>query len=228
MTSSPRKSVLPLILGGWLLVNYLILAVCGKITLETVRNLTGVTRECRGMIEGLEEGAGGDGGGEGGRGIDRGGQFHGRGGEEIGRAQMVLSGGPQDGDEVEDNYSPTSHSQQTITAALRILCSDLLMELEKPLLSSDSSPENILYDCPRVKKDFDDFLKETTWFLYEIQERQMRWRWGGESANSQERSFIEQQMELYRNTGCFEKLNREVLRKDIEVVEYLNDLIDMF
>lgn len=33
---------------------------------------------------------------------------------------------------------------------------------------------------------------------------------------------------LYKRTKCFEKLTREVLRKDIEVVEYLNDLIDMF
>lgn len=46
--------------------------------------------------------------------------------------------------------------------------------------------------------------------------------------NSQYRSFIEQQLVLYKRTKCFEKLTREVLRKDIEVVEYLNDLIDMF
>ncbi|EDN96138.1 predicted protein [Sclerotinia sclerotiorum 1980 UF-70] len=105
--------------------------------------------------------------------------------------------------------------------------------------------EDTQLNCSNIKKDYDEFLKETTWFLYEIQERQMKWRWGGENAvkgglewlqglwasrraNSQDRSFIEQQMGLYRDTGCFAKLNREVLRKDIEVVEYLNDLIDMF
>lgn len=34
----------------------------------------------------------------------------------------------------------------------------------------------------KVKKEFDFFLKETTRFLYEIQELQMQWRWGGGSA----------------------------------------------
>jgi hypothetical protein len=35
-------------------------------------------------------------------------------------------------------------------------------------------------------------------------------------------------MELYKGTKCFTNINREVLRKDVEVVEYLNDLIEMF
>lgn len=34
------------------------------------------------------------------------------------------------------------HVRQTIIAALRILCSDLLIELEKPLKSPNSSPED--------------------------------------------------------------------------------------
>lgn len=34
----------------------------------------------------------------------------------------------------------------------------------------------------KVKKEFNVFLKETTRFLYEIQELQMQWRWGGRSA----------------------------------------------
>ncbi|CAD6442127.1 d7d8fa3d-c86e-4c0d-b15c-aa7deaf3af8d [Sclerotinia trifoliorum] len=213
-----RKPPLSRIAGVWLLLPFLIVGVYGRITLESVQNLTEVTRECTGSV--------GDLGGS-------------EGWEGAGGGQIVLDGGDGngDGDEIED----------TITAALHMLCSDLLMELEKPLLSSHIAPEDTLtqLNCSNVKKDFDEFLKETTWFLYEIQERQMEWRWGGGSAvkgglewlqglwasrraNSQDRSFIEQQMELYRDTKCFAKLNREVLRKDIEVVEYLNDLIDMF
>lgn len=34
-------------------------------------------------------------------------------------------------------------------------------------------------------------------------------------------------MSLYAETGCFGKGN-EVLRRDVEVVEYLNDLLDLF
>ncbi|QSZ37600.1 hypothetical protein DSL72_008699 [Monilinia vaccinii-corymbosi] len=225
------------ILGACFLVSHLALGVFGKITLESVRNLTGVTRECRGRIErwrrdGVEGGGGGVGVGE--RRV-----FDG------GRGQLVLSGG--DGDR--DRDGDRDEIEVTVTAALRILCSDLLMELEKPLVSDMelSSPGDILRDevCVMVKEDFDGFLKETTLFLYQVQEHQMQWRWGGGSAvkgglewlqglwasrrgNTQDRSFIEQQMVLYKDTGCFEKLNREVLRKDIEVVEYLNDLIDMF
>lgn len=46
--------------------------------------------------------------------------------------------------------------------------------------------------------------------------------------NTQHRSFIEQQMELYQSTQCFSNINQEVLRRDIELVEYMNDLIDAF
>lgn len=47
--------------------------------------------------------------------------------------------------------------------------------------------------------------------------------------NTQDRSFIEQQLYLYKATECFgKKLNGDVLRRDVEVVEYLNDVIDMF
>ncbi|KAB8304205.1 hypothetical protein EYC80_003623 [Monilinia laxa] len=138
-----------------------------------------------------------------------------------------------DGEDIED----------IVSAALQTLGSELLVELEKPLLvDGDLSGE---VNCTRVKGDFDGLLRETTLFLYAVQERQMRWRWrrgsevkGGlewlqqlwasRRGNSQDRSFIEQQIALYRGTGCFKKLNREVLRKDVEVVEYLNDLIDMF
>lgn len=34
-------------------------------------------------------------------------------------------------------------------------------------------------------------------------------------------------MSCYADTGCFGK-SKEVLRRDVEVVEYLNDLLDLF
>lgn len=34
-------------------------------------------------------------------------------------------------------------------------------------------------------------------------------------------------MRCYAGTGCFGK-SKEVLRRDVEVVEYLNDLMDLF
>lgn len=45
--------------------------------------------------------------------------------------------------------------------------------------------------------------------------------------NNQDRSFIEQQLAFYGPTGCFGK-SQEVLRRDVEIVEYMNDLIDSF
>lgn len=45
--------------------------------------------------------------------------------------------------------------------------------------------------------------------------------------NKQNRSFIEQQMAFYGATGCFGK-SQEVLRRDVEIVEFMNDLIDSF
>ncbi|KAG4429103.1 hypothetical protein IFR05_015417 [Cadophora sp. M221] len=128
-----------------------------------------------------------------------------------------------------------------------MLCNDILIELEKPLTatitpspSSTSTPP----DCEQVKNEYHAFLAATVRFLHVVQERQMVWRWGSESAvfdgvgwmqglwasrstNSQNRSFIEQQMSLYAETGCFGK-SKEVLRRDVEVVEYLNDLLDLF
>jgi hypothetical protein len=44
--------------------------------------------------------------------------------------------------------------------------------------------------------------------------------------NIQNRSFIEQQMSLYGSTGCFK--DKEVLRSGVEMVEYMNDLMDSF
>jgi hypothetical protein len=44
--------------------------------------------------------------------------------------------------------------------------------------------------------------------------------------NEQNRSFIEQQLTLYGSTECFGK--NEVLKRGVELVEYMNDLIDSF
>jgi len=48
--------------------------------------------------------------------------------------------------------------------------------------------------------------------------------------NEQNRSFIEQQMVMYKETACFgeEEGKNEVLRRDVELVEYMNDLLDAF
>jgi hypothetical protein len=45
--------------------------------------------------------------------------------------------------------------------------------------------------------------------------------------NEQGESFIEQQMTLYESTGCFGE-TKEVLRRSIEIVEYMNDMMDTF
>jgi len=45
--------------------------------------------------------------------------------------------------------------------------------------------------------------------------------------NEQKKSFIEQQMALYSSTSCFGSSN-EVLKRNVEIVEYMNDLIDTF
>jgi len=147
--------------------------------------------------------------------------------------QAVLSGDDDDGEEIED----------TITAALRVLCSDLLVDLEKPdifRITSVLPPAQ----CKVVKEEYHAFLEATTKFIWEIQQRQLLWRWSAESgvyggvswmqglwasrkSNSQNRSFIEQQMSMYSGTGCFDD-SKEILKRDVEVVEFLNDLLDTF
>ncbi|CZT02455.1 uncharacterized protein RCO7_06286 [Rhynchosporium graminicola] len=132
-----------------------------------------------------------------------------------------------------------------VAAALRKLCTDLFIELEKPLTTTPPpSPSSEKANCDTTKKEYHEFLASTVRFLYVVQEIQMAWHWGRESAvhdgvawmqglwasrrrNSQNRSFIEQQMSLYAETGCFGK-SKEVLRRDVEVVEYLNDIMDSF
>ncbi|KAH6672911.1 hypothetical protein B0J14DRAFT_482518 [Halenospora varia] len=104
--------------------------------------------------------------------------------------------------------------------------------------------EDVKAQCPMIEKEYHAFLAATVRFLHVIHERQMKWHWKGDSGvfdgvswmqglwasrrtNSQDRSFIEQQMALCSGTGCFGK-SKEVLRRDVEVVEYLNDLMDLF
>ncbi|TVY43305.1 hypothetical protein LOCC1_G005027 [Lachnellula occidentalis] len=130
--------------------------------------------------------------------------------------------------------------RQTIAASIHLLCSSLLTELEKPLDLTSQAPER---NCTVTTTQYHAFLYSTANFLFPIQERQMRYRWTSQSAvfknlgwlqalwasrktNSQDRSFIEQQIELYKEGGCFKK--NEVLRRGVEVVEWVNDLIDMF
>ncbi|KAF7911303.1 uncharacterized protein EAF01_002810 [Botrytis porri] len=255
---------------GCLVVGMMVEGVWGSITLESVRGITGITREGRERV-GWGEGGGGIGNGNG-KGVEmrlgtrmgvdgkrRDGEGEGKGGQVI----MGTGNAGGDRDEIENTRQRDRVIKedtqlmianllfpQTVTAALHMLCSDLLVELEKPLLGSSSSPfssQSLSFEDTKikVKTEFDDLLRETTWFLYQVQERQMVWRWARGSAvqegvvwlqrlwasrrsNSQDRSFIEQQLVLYKGTECFEKVNDEVLRKDIEVVEYLNDLIEMF
>jgi len=145
---------------------------------------------------------------------------------------MRLRGGDDD-DEVED----------TVTAVLRYLDSKLLEMLNVPVDNMLVISESIL-SCSTVIDDYHLFLAATTIFLRAISEKQQTYMWRGGSpvfdqltwlqalwasrkANEQQASFIEQQLKLYSSTGCFGKSN-EVLRRDVEVVEFMNDLIDRF
>ncbi|TVY27865.1 hypothetical protein LHYA1_G003078 [Lachnellula hyalina] len=218
---------------------------CALLTLQTMRNLTVITDECREHIVDGSETLGE---------VD-----------EMARAlmgdQRLLRGGNEDehGMEVEDSrpwhegapnlclipdfalrFLLIIRFRQTIAASLHLLCSFLLAELEKPLDLTLEPPEQ---NCTVTTTQYHAFLYSTANFLLPIQERQMKYRWTSQSAvfenlgwfqalwasrktNSQDRSFIEQQIELYKEGSCFEK--NEVLRRGVEVVEWLNDLIDMF
>lgn len=82
------------VLGAWIVLQYLALGVWGRITLESVKDLTAVTRECKGRIGGWGEVVGSGTGGEGGEvvieGSSRGVEWEG--------GQLVLGGGGGDGD----------------------------------------------------------------------------------------------------------------------------------
>ncbi|KAH7336460.1 hypothetical protein BKA65DRAFT_34619 [Rhexocercosporidium sp. MPI-PUGE-AT-0058] len=208
---------------------YLAVASNALVTLDTIRNLTEGTDGYRRRITDLGSmGLGSDGVGVGGDG---------------GRGQVVMGGAAWGGDE--GDGGDEGEIEDTVAAALRMLCTDILIELEKPLtITPPPSSSSIQTDCKKVKDEYHAFLAATVRFLHVVQERQMVWRWGSESTvfegvgwmqglwasrstNSQNRSFIEQQMSMYAETGCFGKSN-EVLRRDVEVVEYLNDLLDLF
>jgi len=181
------------------------------VTFDTMRNLTAITEEVLEQIVGLD-------------GIAR---------SAPDRQVVMLKGEDNDRSEAED----------TISAALRVLCSALLVELEKPL---DEVPPK-KPKCRTVIKEYHDFLAATAKLLREVREREERWRWGAESpvfeglgwwqglwasrrANKQERSFIEQQLVLYeyrQPSSCW-GMDNEVLKRDVEVVEVMNDLIDFF
>lgn len=200
-------------------LNHLIV-ITAFLTHESIRNLTAATDDCRERITELDGGResvlqilGGPGGG-----------------------QVVLRSGHEEGDREEVEI--------TVAAALRFVCSDLLIELEKP--ESTETPGNVP-KCQIIVKEWHEFLGATVKFLHVIQERQMLWNWSGDSAvfdgiswlqglwasrsrNKQQQSFIEQQMVLYDYKGsksCFGK-SEEVLERGVEIVEYMNDLIDTF
>ncbi|KAG9242734.1 hypothetical protein BJ878DRAFT_543967 [Calycina marina] len=134
-------------------------------------------------------------------------------------------------------------SEIAVAAALRILCADVLVELEKPTpRGGEKRP-----DCNDVIDEYHAFLGATAKFIREVNDEEIKWRWDNKgivydgiawmqrlwasrSANKQNRSFIEQQMVLYeyhQQKGCFGK-DDEVLRRGVEVVEFLNDLLDAF
>jgi len=192
------------------------------LTLQTMRNLTEITDECRERIVGAEIG--------GSVVIGEDPMVRVLGG--VGGGQTVLRGGHDEDDgEVED----------TVAASLHLLCSSILIELEKPLDSKSSTAFE--QNCTTITTQYHAFLSSTANFISPVQDRQLKYRWTSQSpvfenlgwlqalwasrkTNSQDRSFIEQQIELYKDGSCFEK--NEVLRRGVEVVEWVNDLIDMF
>jgi hypothetical protein len=62
----------------------------------------------------------------------------------------------------------------------------------------------------------------SAWKVWELEEPVLM-----NEQNKQDRSFIEQQMAFYGDTKCF-GTDREVLKRGVEIVEYMNDLIDSF
>jgi len=72
---------------------------------------------------------------------------------------------------------------QTVAAVLKILCKDVLVELEKPLeesLEDSSEQETQDLRCRVIIREYHAFLGSR--FLHAVQERQMVWNWGRESA----------------------------------------------
>jgi len=187
----------------------------GLLTLEGMREITNVTRVAWGHVVNVQSNFE--------RGLETG---------------QVSFKNEDDREEVED----------TVTAALRILDTTILEMLNIPL-STPSSP-SYSDQCPQIITEYHAFLSITTHFLRAVEDKQFNYRWSASSSvfaglgwlqgiwasrqtNIQHKSFIEQQMALYEWTDCFggdggrgEK--NEVLRRGVEVVEYVNDLLDTF
>jgi len=133
--------------------------------------------------------------------------------------------------------------EDIVASALRLLDAYLLEMLNVPIQAEDSTAYSVP-SCSKIVEEYHMFVASTTIFLRTIDEKQQTfmWRggspvlpalswlqalWASKNMNEQRRSFIEQQLELYHHTGCFGKSN-EVLRRDVEIVEYMNNLIDSF
>lgn len=67
-----------------------------------------------------------------------------------------------------------------------MLCSELLIELEKPLVPTPSALLDGVDEedlrCRVTRRGYHSFLEATVKFLHEVQERQERWVWSHESA----------------------------------------------
>ncbi|OBT64403.1 hypothetical protein VE03_05719 [Pseudogymnoascus sp. 23342-1-I1] len=176
------------------------------ITLKDIDSLRSITKECNQRIRALKSSHNGN------------------------PAQVVILDDLDSKDDIED----------VVAGSLTYLDGELLNLLNIPV--KDITIEKP--DCPAVIKHCHVFLETTTRFLQAIDEKQQEFGWDTESsiynalgwmqslwasrsANEQHLSFIEQQMRLYKASSCFNNVN-DILRQDVEVVEYLNDLMDTF
>ncbi|OBT59369.1 hypothetical protein VE04_00471 [Pseudogymnoascus sp. 24MN13] len=176
------------------------------ITLEDIDSLRSITRDCNEKIRSLKSSHNGN------------------------PAQAVILDNESSKDEIED----------VVAGSLTYLDGELLSLLNIPVKDIAIEKPN----CPEVVKHCHVFLQATTRLLQAIDEKQQEFGWDTESsiynalgwmqslwasrsANEQHLSFIEQQMRLYKASSCFNNVN-DVLRQDVEVVEYLNDLMDTF
>ncbi|TLD27783.1 hypothetical protein E2P81_ATG11071 [Venturia nashicola] len=132
---------------------------------------------------------------------------------------------------------------EMVTAdALSNLNSNLTAMLDVPMKAEEKRVKS-LDACFATVRQHRAFLTSTAWLLNTLDEKQQmnRWKrdspvskslsntqalWASRRMNKQKLSFIEQQISLYKPTDCFSK--NEVLRRGVEVVEYMNDILDSF
>lgn len=78
------------------------------------------------------------------------------------------------------------------------------MELEKPLDDTIPPSEPSAKDlrCRVIIREYHAFLGVTVKFLHEVQERQMRWRWGNQSPVFEAMSWL-QGLWASRKTVCW-------------------------